>query len=361
MGSTYGDILRVTVFGESHSPAIGVTLEGVPAGERIDFDALIRFLKRRAPGQNPYSTARKEADLPEFLCGLREGVTTGTPLTAIIRNTDTRSRDYSEFKEKPRPGHADYTAEVKYFGSQAFEGGGHFSGRLTAPLSVAGGIALQLLKKEGIEVVSRIRSIGPVEDEGELVVSTADNDFPTVSYERGEKMKAYIAEKRAEGDSVGGVVECRITGLPAGIGDPMFDGLENRIASAVFAIPAVKGIEFGAGFRAAEMTGSVHNDAFTVEDGEIRTETNYAGGILGGISDGMPIVFRVAVKPTPSIVKAQKTVNLKTMTETELMIEGRHDPCIVPRAIPVVEAAAAIAIYDAILKRRTETAENRTQ
>ena len=358
MSSTYGENWKVTIFGESHGPAIGVTVEGIPAGEPIDLDALDRFLLRRAPGRNAYSTARKEADKPEFLSGIRNGVTTGTPLTAIIRNGDRKSRDYSELKAKPRPGHADYTAEVKYFGCQAFEGGGHFSGRLTAPLCIAGGIALQLLEREGIRVISRIASIGPVKDEGALSESTAEREFPTVSEARGEEMKAYVAERRAEGDSAGGVIECRVLGLPSGVGDPMFGGLENRIAAAVFGIPAVKGVEFGAGFGAAEMTGSLHNDPFILKDGEVRTETNHAGGILGGISTGMPVVVRVAVKPTPSIAKPQKTVDLNKMEETELVIEGRHDPCIVPRAVPAVEAAVAVAVYDAVLGRRKETSRN---
>lgn len=352
MSSSYGENFRLTIFGQSHSPAIGVTIEGIPAGETVDLEELNRFLGRRAPGKNAYSTPRKEADAPEFLSGIKDAVTCGTPLTAIIRNTNTRSQDYSKLKTEPRPGHADFTAEVKYKGAQDFAGGGHFSGRLTAPLCIAGGIALQLLKKEGIEIISRIASIGPVKDEGELLSSTAAKEFPTVSDEKGEEMKAYIAEKRAEADSVGGVIECSATGLPVGLGDPMFDGMENRIAQVVFGIPAVKGLEFGEGFKAAEMTGSENNDAFTVKDGKVVTETNHAGGILGGITNGMPLVFRVAVKPTPSIGKTQKTVNLEPLTETELQVEGRHDPCIVPRAVPVVEAAAAVAIYDALLAER---------
>lgn len=354
MSSTYGENLKITIFGESHSPAVGVTIEGIPAGENVDMEALQAFLKRRAPGRNEYSTARKEADCPEFLSGLLGTVTTGTPITAIIRNNDTHSQDYEELKTKPRPGHADYTAAVKYFGCQAYAGGGHFSGRLTAPLSVAGGIALQLLKKEGISVISRIASIGGVPDEGELTESTADRTFPTVSAAQGDAMTARIAKAKENGDSVGGVIECKVLGLPAGIGDPMFGGLENRIASAVFGIPAVKGIEFGAGFQAAEMTGSVHNDPFILENGEVRTATNHAGGILGGISNGMPVWFRVAVKPTPSIAIPEKTVDLSTGEETKIRISGRHDPCIVPRAVPAVEAAAAVAVYDAVLERRKQ-------
>ena len=354
MSSSIGENLRLTIFGQSHSPAVGMTLEGVPAGENLDFDALAAFLRRRAPGQNAWSTARKEADAPEFLSGLVGNTTCGTPLTAIIRNTDTRSKDYSALKITPRPGHADFTAEVKYHGFQDFAGGGHFSGRLTAPLCVAGGICLQLLAREGITVISRIAAIGGVQDEGELLSSTAEKDFPTVSDARGEKMRERIAQAKAEGDSVGGVVECSVLGLPAGLGDPMFDGMENRIAAIVFGIPAVKGLEFGAGFAAAALCGSENNDAFALKDGKIVTETNRCGGILGGITNGMPLVFRAAFKPTPSIARSQKTVNLQTMEEENLNIVGRHDPCIVPRAVPVVESAAAIAVYDALLGRRKE-------
>ena len=354
MSSSIGENLRLTIFGQSHSPAVGMTLEGVPAGENLDFDALAAFLRRRAPGQNAWSTARKEADAPEFLSGLVGNTTCGTPLTAIIRNTDTRSKDYSALKITPRPGHADFTAEVKYHGFQDFAGGGHFSGRLTAPLCVAGGICLQILKREGITVISRIAAIGGVQDEGELLSSTAEKDFPTVSDARGEKMRERIAQAKAEGDSVGGVVECSVLGLPAGLGDPMFDGMENRIAAIVFGIPAVKGLEFGAGFASAALRGSENNDAFALRDGKIVTETNRCGGILGGITNGMPLVFRAAFKPTPSIARSQKTVNLQTMEEENLNIVGRHDPCIVPRAVPVVESAAAIAVYDALLGRRKE-------
>lgn len=354
MSSSYGENLKLTIFGQSHSPAIGVTVEGIPAGEKIDLEELTCFLSRRAPGKNAWSTPRKEADVPEFLSGLVNGVTCGAPLTAIIRNTNTRSQDYAALKVTPRPGHADYTAEVKYAGHQDYAGGGHFSGRLTAPLCIAGGICLQLLAREGITVMSRIASIAEVEDAGELTVSTAEKEFPTVSDAQGEKMKAAIAAAREAGDSVGGVIECAVLGAPVGLGDPMFGGMENRIAAIVFGIPAVKGIEFGAGFGAAKLRGSENNDAFAVKEGRIVTETNFSGGILGGITDGMPIVFRAAFKPTPSIARTQKSVNLQTMTQEDLSISGRHDPCIVPRAVPCIEAAAAIAVYDALLARRKE-------
>ena len=355
MSSVYTGNLTVSIFGQSHAPAIGVTVDGLPAGLPVDPDELQRFLSRRAPGQNAWSTPRREADAPEFLCGLKNGKTCGAPLTAIIRNTNTRSGDYENLKDIPRPGHADYTAQVKFGGAQDVSGGGHFSGRLTAPLCIVGGICLQLLAREGIAVVSRIASIAGVCDEGELTSSTADKDFPVVNDACGEKMRAAIAQAREEGDSVGGVIECAVFGAPAGLGDPMFGGMENRIAAAIFGIPAVKGIEFGAGFGAAKLRGSENNDAFSVENGKIVTETNHCGGILGGITDGMPIVLRAAFKPTPSIARTQQSVNLQSVTREELAITGRHDPCIVPRAVPCVEAAVAVAVYDALLARRKET------
>ena len=354
MSSTYGKNLHLTIFGQSHSPAIGVTVEGIPAGEKVDLDELQRFLNRRAPGKNVWSTPRKEADAPEILSGLVNGYTCGAPLTAIIRNTNTRSQDYANLAVTPRPGHADYTAEVKYGGYQDRAGGGHFSGRLTAPLCIAGGICLQILARDGITLVSRIASIAGISDEGELTGSLAGKEFPVVSDARGEEMREAIAAAREAGDSVGGVIECAVFGAPAGLGDPMFGGMENRIASAVFGIPAVKGVEFGAGFAAARLRGSEHNDAFRVQDGRIVTETNRCGGILGGISTGMPVVFRAAFKPTPSISRQQDSVSLSRMENTTLVIHGRHDPCIVPRAVPCVEAAAAIAVLDAWMGRKKE-------
>ena len=347
--SQYGEHLRLTVFGQSHAPAIGMTLEGLPAGEAIDMEALQAFLERRAPGRNDWSTPRREADAPEFLSGLVGNVTCGAPLTAIIRNTNTRSGDYANLAVVPRPGHADYTAQVKYGGHQDYAGGGAFSGRLTAPLCIAGGICIQLLKRRGIEIISRIASVGTAEDTAPLTCSTAEKPFPTVSDEAGTTMRAVIADAKAEGDSVGGVIECAVLGLPAGLGGPLFDGMEGRIASIVFGIPAVKGIEFGAGFASARLRGSENNDPFTVENGTVKTVSNRCGGILGGITDGMPLTFRAAFKPTPSIARAQQSVNLKTLTPETLRVTGRHDPCIVPRAVPCVEAAAAVAVYDALL------------
>ena len=354
MSSTCGENIKVTVFGQSHSAAIGMTLEGVPAGESIDMEELRAFLRRRAPGQNAWSTARKEEDIPEFLAGLKGGVSCGTPITAIIRNTDARPGDYEALRNVPRPGHADYTAFVKYGESADFSGGGHFSGRLTAALCIAGGICIQILRRGGVEIISRIAQTGPVKDRGELLSSTAENAFPTVNKDSGLEMQGYIASCKADGDSAGGIIECKVLGLPAGLGDPMFDGMENRIARLVFGIPACKGIEFGAGFGAALLRGSENNDPFDIEDGRIITKTNNCGGILGGITDGMPLVFRAAFKPTPSIAREQESVDLSTMEKETLKVSGRHDPCIVPRAVPVVEAAAALAVYDAYLSRGKE-------
>ena len=354
MSSTCGENIKVTVFGQSHSAAIGMTLEGVPAGESIDMEELRAFIRRRAPGQNAWSTARKEEDIPEFLAGLKGGVSCGTPITAIIRNTDARPGDYEALRNVPRPGHADYTAFVKYGESADFSGGGHFSGRLTAALCIAGGICIQILRRGGVEIISRIAQTGPVKDRGELLSSTAENAFPTVNKDSGLEMQGYIASCKADGDSAGGIIECKVLGLPAGLGDPMFDGMENRIARLVFGIPACKGIEFGAGFGAALLRGSENNDPFDIEDGRIITKTNNCGGILGGITDGMPLVFRAAFKPTPSIAREQESVDLSTMEKEILKVSGRHDPCIVPRAVPVVEAAAALAVYDAYLSRGKE-------
>lgn len=355
MSSTYGDNLKLAIFGQSHAPAIGMNLDGIPAGLSVDFEELQNFLNRRAPGQNEYSTSRREEDRPEFLCGIVGGHTCGAPITAIIPNTNTRSKDYSGLKECPRPGHADYTAQVKYGGYQDVSGGGHFSGRLTAPLCIAGALCLQWLKEKGINIFAHIVSIGGVSDDPKYMdwvnpdPSVIQKNFPVINPEAGAKMRQVIADAKADGDSVGGLVECIVTGLPVGLGNPMFGGMESKIAQIIYGIPAVKGLDFGSGFSGSYMRGSQNNDSYTVKDGKIMTTTNNAGGILGGITNGMPLVFTVAVKPTPSIAKEQTTVSLTQMNETPLVIQGRHDPCIVPRAVPVIEAAAAIAIYDALL------------
>ena len=357
MSSYLGKNIHVSIFGQSHSEAIGVTVDGLPAGEKVDLEELERFLQRRAPGRDATATPRKEADQPRILCGLVDGVTCGAPLAAIIENTNVRSKDYEALRDVPRPGHADYTAQVRYGGYQDVRGGGHFSGRLTAPLCVAGGVALQLLERRGIHVAAHILSVGDVEDRpfnstGEQVktlhtLKTAS--FPVLDREAGEKMRELILEARSRGDSVGGVVECIVAGMPAGMGDPMFGGMESRLAAALFGIPAVKGVEFGAGFEAARMFGSAHNDPFEVTDGRVTARTNHAGGILGGITTGMPLVFRMAFKPTPSISMEQDSVSLSRMEGAKLAVTGRHDPCIVPRAVPVAEAAAALVLLDVLL------------
>ena len=353
MSSTYGDNLKLSIFGQSHGPAIGMTLDGIPAGLPVDLDKLQQFLNRRAPGQNDWSTPRKEEDKPEFLAGILDGYTCGAPIAAVIHNKNTRSGDYANLKDCPRPGHADYTAQVKYGGFQDAAGGGHFSGRLTAPLCIAGGLCKQWLEANGISIGAHILAIGECGDmyfdpmDPEL--ETVGSDFPVLDPDAGKAMRELIAQARNAGDSVGGIIECAITGLPAGIGEPMFGGVESRIAQIVYGIPAVKGLEFGIGFDCACVPGSSSNDDFTVVDGKILTETNNAGGILGGITNGMPLIFTTAIKATPSIGCKQQSVSLSRTEIQELIVKGRHDPCIVPRAVPVVEAAAAIAIYDLIL------------
>ena len=354
MSSCFGQSLRLSVFGQSHGPAIGMVLDGFPAGFSVDQEAVQRFLSRRAPGRQAYATTRKEADKALFLSGIVQGTTCGAPIAAIIENTNTRSADYAALKDCPRPGHADYTAQIKYKGFQDAAGGGHFSGRLTAPLCIAGALCKQWLSQKGVRISAKIQSIGGISDAGSLdpVCPDLDRispDFPVVDEASGLKMQDAIALAKSEGDSLGGTISCFVTGLPAGLGDPMFDGMESRLSQILFAIPAVKGVEFGSGFSCSEMSGFSHNDQFLIQNGAVVTKTNHAGGILGGITNGMPLTFRIAVKPTPSIARTQNTVSLSAMEETSLNISGRHDPCIVPRAVPVAEAAAAIAIMDAWL------------
>ena len=357
MSSEFGNILKISIFGQSHGKAIGVNIDGLPAGEPIDLEELNAFLDRRKPGKNPLSTQRKEADLPEFLSGLENGVTCGAPLCAVIYNSDQHSSDYSELQDKPRPSHADYTAWVKWGGQADMRGGGHFSGRLTAPLCIAGGIAKQILARRGVYVGAHLSSVGtendsafPLRPTAVLFDEVAAKPFPVLDDRAGERMQALILEARQNLDSVGGVIECAAVGIPAGLGDPMFDGIENRLAAALFGIPAVKGVEFGLGFGSARLHGSENNDPFTVENGQIVTETNRAGGILGGITTGMPITLRVAIKPTPSISQAQRTVSLSAKEPAELVIRGRHDPCIDHRAVPVVEAVTATVLLDLLLE-----------
>ncbi len=364
MSSILGEHIRVSIFGESHGPAIGVTIDGLPSGMAIDMAAVQAFMARRAPGRNRHSTARQEDDMPEILSGLnaRGAVTTGAPLCAIIRNADQHSTDYAKLAHTPRPGHADYAAELRYLGAQERAGGGHFSGRLTAPLSFAGAICLQLLEMQGVMIGAHLLGVADVEDTPFDPVNVSAGDlkglaakqFPVLDNKRGEAMREAIEAARQAHDSVGGVIECAVVGYPGGIGNPMFDGVENALARGLFGIPAVKGVEFGAGFAAARMRGSQNNDPFVLKDGNVATATNNHGGILGGITTGMPIIFRVAVKPTPSIAQPQRTVDLMEMKETEIQITGRHDPCIAPRAVPVVEAVAAIVLLDMLVGQKGE-------
>ena len=357
MSSEFGKLLRVSVFGQSHGKAIGVNIGGLPAGEAIDMEVVNAFLDRRKPGKSPLSTARKETDTPVFLSGLEDGVTCGFPMCVMITNSDQHSSDYSELADKPRPSHADYTARVKWGGHADMRGGGHFSGRLTAPLCIAGGIAKQILARRGIFVGAHLAAVGtendapfPLHPTAELFDAIAAKPFPVVDDGAGDRMQALILEARQDLDSVGGIIECAAIGLPAGLGDPMFGGVENRLAAALFGIPAVKGVEFGLGFGSARLHGSENNDPFAVEDGKIVTTANRAGGILGGITTGMPVTLRVAVKPTPSISRPQQTVSLSAMEDTELVIRGRHDPCTAPRAVPVGEAVTSAVLLDLLLE-----------
>ena len=356
MSSTFGENLKLSIFGQSHGAAIGMTLDGIPAGLPVDADKLQAFLNRRAPGQNDWSTPRKEEDRSEILSGIVDGFTCGAPIAAMIPNTNTRSGDYSNLKNCPRPGHADYTAQVKCGGFQDAAGGGHFSGRLTAPLCIAGGMCKQWLEGMGIHIGAHIHHIGAVVyddrfDELQPQLDAIDPDFPVLNTSIKSRMQEAIFQARQKKDSICGDIECAITGLPAGLGEPMFGGVESRIAQIIYGIPAVKGLEFGQMYT----YGSTNNDAFIVENGVVRTATNHCGGILGGITTGMPVIFTVSIKPTPSIGLPQQTVDLQTGEVTTVTVKGRHDPCIVPRAVPVVEAAAAIAIFDLILgNTRTE-------
>ena len=356
MSSQIGKNIKVTVFGESHGPAIGMVMDNPPAGLKLDFDYISAQNKRRAPGNDKTATPRKEADEPEFLSGVKNGVTTGAPIAVCIRNTNTKSSDYEALLNTPRPSHADYAAFVQSKGHNDVAGGGHFSGRLTAPIVTAGSILRLYLKEKDIEIGGHILKIGTAEDErfdpinidADSLISLSKSNFALLNPKAEEKMRAEVESARLEGDSIGGIVEIAVTGLPAGIGGPMFEGVENEIAKAVFGIPAVKGIEFGAGFEFAEMRGSQANDQMYYDGGKVLCSTNNNGGITGGLTNSMPIVFRVAIKPTPSIAKPQQTVDLKTGNNTEIIIHGRHDPCIVPRALPAIEAATAIAIANLI-------------
>lgn len=361
MRSYFGKNLKFTISGESHGDSVSAKVTGLPAGIKIDAEKLSAFMKRRQGGNLPFTTPRKEEDLPQFASGVDEnGVTTGEPLTAVIYNKNVRSGDYAGFKDTPRPSHAEYTAQMRFGSDIDLRGGGHFSARLTAPLCAVGGIFKQMLESKGIYIGSHLYSVGSVldtpysltdVDQKTLEASLKGRALPVLSDESAEKMTAELAAAAKDSDSIGGVVECAVVGMPAGYGDPLYDGVENCLAGAMFGLGGVRGIEFGTGFAASSMRGSQHNDPFCIKDGKVMTETNHHGGVIGGITSGMPIVFRVAFKPTASIGIEQKTVSLSEMKETIIKIGGRHDPCIAIRALPCVESLTAIVLADLILER----------
>lgn len=354
MSGMWGNKIKLSIFGESHGRAIGITIDGIEPGMELDLEYINKEMSRRAPGKSELSTPRKEGDNFEILSGFFNGRTTGTPLCSVIYNKDQHSRDYESTKSLMRPSHGDLTGYIKYNGFNDYRGGGHFSGRITAPLVFAGAICRQILEKKGITIGSHIKSIGGIEDDSFDMVSLysgeleklRDSNFPLLNKEVEDNMKEAILKAKVEMDSLGGVVEAAAVNLPAGIGSPFFDSVESRIAQLLFSIPAIKGVEFGLGFNIAKLKGSDANDEFYIEDDRIRTYSNNNGGILGGITNGMPLIFRAAVKPTPSIGRAQNTVDIEKRENAKLEIMGRHDPCIVPRVLPVIEAAAAIAILD---------------
>ena len=357
MSSQIGKSLKVSVFGESHGRGIGAVLDGFPPGEPIDTEELLQFMARRRPGRDKTSTARKEDDLPEILSGILDGVTCGTPIAAVIRNTDQRSKDYQNISHEARPGHADYTGYERYRGHNDIRGGGHFSGRLTAPLVFAGGLCRQYLAHRGIFVGAHLASIAgipdrafdPCETDAARILAPGSKAFPVLDDGAGEAMREAIEAARLDGDSVGGVVEVMAIGMPAGIGSPMFDTVEGRLALGLYGIPAVKGVSFGSGFEAAAIRGSENNDAFYMDGDTVRTRTNHHGGALGGITSGMPVTAHVAFKPTPSIAKIQQTIDYAEKKDAEIQVKGRHDPCVVIRAVPVVEAVVSIVLMDLLL------------
>lgn len=358
MGGTFGEGLKLSIFGESHGPIIGIVINNIPVGIKIDFDFVNLQMQRRRPGTSDMATKRFEADEVEIVSGVFNGYTTGAPICGIIKNTNTKSHDYEKLKNVPRPSHSDYAAFVKYKGYSDFRGGGHFSGRLTAPFVFAGAVARQVLAAKNIVVGSHILKIKDIKDESFdmrgvencLLKELSNQSFPVINQDAKTKMEKVILSAKEQNDSVGGVIECCVNNLPAGVGDPFFDSLESVISSLAFSVPGVKGVEFGAGFAISEMLGSQANDEFYIDcDDNIKTKTNNNGGINAGISNAMPIIFRVAIKPTPSIFKAQNTVNIQERKDEVLTIEGRHDPCIASRAAVVIESVAAIGILDRML------------
>lgn len=359
MSSMWGNNIKISIFGESHGSGIGVVIDNLPSGIALDWNEIRHHMKRRAPGRNEWSTPRKEDDAFSVLSGYYNGYTTGTPLSMVIYGKDKRSSDYDDFINLPRPGHADYTGRIRYNGFEDHRGGGHFSGRLTAPLVLAGSIARQILAQKGVVIGAHIQRIAKIDDkpfdmvnvDDIMLLDLIDKDFAVIDNEIGDKMIDAIFDAMDEDDSVGGVIEAAAISLPAGIGSPMFDGVESKVASMLFAIPAVKGVEFGSGFDISDMRGSEANDEFIINHKGVTTETNNNGGLLGGITNSMPVIVRVAIKPTPSIGKEQNTINVKNGMPQTIKVEGRHDPCIVPRAVPVVESALALALLDCFMDR----------
>ena len=363
LSNTFGTTLKINIFGASHDKEIGTVISGFPKGSEISMNKLMEFMNRRKPGRNELTTSRKEDDIPVFESGIKPldstgdiFITTGEDIRAVIENTNANLKDYDSLKNTPRPSHADFTARVKFGSDFDMSGGGPFSGRMTAPLCIAGGMCKQILAEKGIFTGAHIASVGKIKDKRfplyptkALFSELAGKELSIIDYEKESEIFNEIIRAEENGDSVGGVIECAIIGVPAGIGSPMFDGIENKLASALFGIPGVKGIDFGSGFGGSELNGSENNDPFIIRNGRIATETNNHGGSLGGISSGMPIVFRIALKPTASIAKTQRTVNTETNKETTISIKGRHDPCIAVRAVPVAEAVAAAVITDMLL------------
>ena len=360
MSGVWGNNIKISIFGESHGNAIGITISGLPTGIEIYLDKIDLEMKRRAPGKSKLSTARAEKDIPEILSGIFEGKTTGAPLCGIIRNGDTRSKDYGKLKDLMRPGHSDYTGNIRYDGFNDYRGGGHFSGRITAPLVFAGAICKQILEGMGITIGAHVKSIKNIQDASfdytnitkEQLLDLAKVELPLLDKTKEEEMRNTIVAAKEQGDSVGGTIECALVGIDAGIGDPFFDSVESTLAHLLFSVPAVKGVEFGLGFGISELLGSEANDSYYYQGDKVKTKTNNNGGILGGITNGMPIVTKVAIKPTPSISKEQDTIDISSKQNAKLVIQGRHDPCIVQRAIPVVEAVIAIGILDLIKERK---------
>lgn len=357
MSSVIGDKIKLSIFGESHGEAIGCVIDGLPAGIKIDMNAIYKDMQRRAPGKDKTATPRLEKDIPHILSGMLDNVTTGAPLAMVIENTNTKSGDYSNLMTVPRPGHSDYPAYVKYGGNNDIRGGGHFSGRLTAPLVFAGSVAKQILSQMGVTIGAHIKQIGSVCDavsdlnktDKSLLDTLSSSTFSLIDETKEQAMRDEIEKARLSLDSVGGIIECFAVGLPVGLGGNMFDTVEGKLASILFGVPAVKGVEFGIGFGFADKRASEVNDQYEIKNGRVATLSNNNGGVLGGMTDGAPLSVSVAIKPTPSIAKKQKSVNLQTMENAELEIHGRHDPCIVVRAVPVIECAVALGLLDLMM------------